>query len=690
MKNLTLSSMIICALCMVGCQPKQQNSVPLTSGIDTANLDFSADPKVDFYQYACGGWMKNNPLKDEYARFGSFDQLGENNKERLQQLIRDLSEGENAPGSIAQKIGDLYNMGMDSSTINQQGATPLQTELQQIANLKSKTDLTGQLVQMGLCGDYPLLAIFGEADPKDSKMTIAWLYQNGLGIGDRDYYLEQDQTFKGYRESYVKMLSEMFDLSGYSQISNFKGKEKAMAEQVLAFETCLAEISMPKEILRDPEKTYNMKTIDELQTLIPALDLKSYLTGLGLKDLKTVNAATLSYFEKLNTVIEKTDWQTLKNYLAAQTIIGAANFLSDDFSNAKFDFYGRVLSGKKEQQPRWKRVLQVVEGSLGEAMGKMYVEKYFPAADKQRMLNLVENLRFALSERVKKNTWMTDITKRQAIDKLATFRVKIGYPDKWRDFSGLDIHADSYYANVQRASIFNTRYALDKIGKPVDPDEWHMTPQTVNAYYNPTTNEICFPAGILQPPFFNPAADDAANYGAIGVVIGHEMTHGFDDQGCKFDKEGNMNNWWLPADSAAFNQRTKILLDWFNKIEVLQVDGKPLYANGQFTLGENIADNGGLNISFEAMQKALREGKVNKEKMDNFTPEQRFFLAYALVWAGNVRDSEIIRRTKEDPHSLGKWRVDGTLPHVTPFLEAFDIKEGDPMFLAPEQRAEIW
>lgn len=682
--------MIICALCMVGCQPKQQNSVPLTSGIDTANLDFSADPKVDFYQYACGGWMKNNPLKDEYARFGSFDQLGENNKERLQQLIRDLSEGENAPGSIAQKIGDLYNMGMDSSTINQQGATPLQTELQQIANLKSKTDLTGQLVQMGLCGDYPLLAIFGEADPKDSKMTIAWLYQNGLGIGDRDYYLEQDQTFKGYRESYVKMLSEMFDLSGYSQISNFKGKEKAMAEQVLAFETCLAEISMPKEILRDPEKTYNMKTIDELQTLIPALDLKSYLTGLGLKDLKTVNAATLSYFEKLNTVIEKTDWQTLKNYLAAQTIIGAANFLSDDFSNAKFDFYGRVLSGKKEQQPRWKRVLQVVEGSLGEAMGKMYVEKYFPAADKQRMLNLVENLRFALSERVKKNTWMTDITKRQAIDKLATFRVKIGYPDKWRDFSGLDIHADSYYANVQRASIFNTRYALDKIGKPVDPDEWHMTPQTVNAYYNPTTNEICFPAGILQPPFFNPAADDAANYGAIGVVIGHEMTHGFDDQGCKFDKEGNMNNWWLPADSAAFNQRTKILLDWFNKIEVLQVDGKPLYANGQFTLGENIADNGGLNISFEAMQKALREGKVNKEKMDNFTPEQRFFLAYALVWAGNVRDSEIIRRTKEDPHSLGKWRVDGTLPHVTPFLEAFDIKEGDPMFLAPEQRAEIW
>ena len=682
---------MICCMLLLGCQQNSKTmTVPLTSGIDVTNLDQTADPKSDFYQYATAGWMKKHPLGDEYARFGSFDLVADNNREQLRQLILDVSVNDNETDSVAQKIGDFYNVGMNIDAINRQGAAPLQSELQKIVALEDKSSLADQLTRITLAGDNLLIALAADADLKDSSMNIAWLYQGDLGIGDRDYYLSRDKHFVETREAYVEMLAKMLALSGYSQLADFEGEERTMAEHILAFETRLAAINMTKEDLREPEKIYHIKTVDELQRIIPSVNMHEYLDGLGLGKVTAVNAATLPYFEKLDRIIAATDWETLKAYFAASTIINAANYLGDEFSDTRFDFYGRVLTGRKEMQPRWKRVLATLEGSLGEALGKLYVEKYFPAPAKERMLQLVENLRFALGERIKRNTWMADSTRQQALDKLSAFHVKIGYPDKWRDFSGLEVRKDSYYANRQRAAVFNTRYELDKIGKPVDPTEWHMTPQTVNAYYNPSTNEICFPAGILQPPFFNAAADDAANYGAIGVVIGHEMTHGFDDQGRKFDKVGNLNDWWTPEDSKAFDARKQTLSDWFDKIVVLQVDGKPLYANGAFTLGENIADNGGLNVSFEAMRKALRDGSITRKEMDGHTPEQRFFLAYAVVWAGNIRDSEIIRLTKEDPHALGKWRVNGALPHVTPFLKAFDVRQGDAMYLKQEERVEIW
>lgn len=676
------------AIVLISCNGgKKETTSQLTSGINPENLDLSANPATDFYQYAGGGWMKNHPLTGEYSRYGAFDQLAEQNQEQLKELVTGIAAEKHEQGTIAQKIGDFYNLGMDTVAIEKEGAQPIQPELQSIVALKDKKELTGLLVNMGLSGRYPFFYLFGEADPKDSKMTIAWFFQGGLGIGDRDYYLESGM--KNYQDEYVKLLTKMYNISGYSKLAGFEGKEEEMARKILNFETELAKICLDKNDLRDPNLTYNIKTIEEFQQMLPILDVKTYMNGMGLGNLQTVNLATLSYFEKLNGILNKTDLNTLQAYLAWEVINSAASYLSNDFVNANFDFYGKVLSGREEQRPRWKRVLNTVEGALGEAVGEMYVEKYFPAESKERMLKLVHNLQDALGERIQQNTWMTDATKKQAMEKLNTFHVKIGYPDEWRDYSGLDIHNDSYYANVMRASKFNTQYDLSKIGKPVDPDEWFMTPQTVNAYYNPTTNEICFPAGILQPPFFDRNADDAINYGAIGVVIGHEMTHGFDDQGRQYDKDGNLNDWWTAEDSKAFDQRKQVLIDYFNNIEVLNVDGQPLYADGNFTLGENIADNGGLNVSYVALQKAKANGEVQGE-MDGFSPEQRFFLAYALVWAGNIRDAEIVRRTKEDPHSLGKWRVNGTLPHITPFIEAFNIKEGDTMYLAPERRTEIW
>lgn len=687
MRNRNYAIMVLLALLVTSCGNKAQQKAELTSGIDKNNMDLSVNPADDFYQYACGGWMKNNPLKPEYARFGSFDQLAENNKKQLHDLITGIAAGTHDQGSIKQKIADFYNLGMDTKTIEEQGNTPIQDELAGIMKMESKSDLTAKLVEMGLAGSFPLFTLFGEADPDDSKMCIAWIYQSGLGIGDRDYYLEKEM--QNVRDEYAKMLTKMLNISGYAKMAGFEGKEADVAGKILAFETEMAKIFMDKETMRDPQRMNNKVNLAELQEMLPVIDVKAYMNGFGLGHIETVNIATLDYFKSLNNLLNSVEMETLKAYLAWEIISGASSFLSDDFVNTSFDFYGKVLSGREALQERWKRVINTVDGALGEAVGQMYVEKYFPAESKERMLHLVDNLSVALGERISGNTWMTDATKKEALAKLATFHVKIGYPDTWRDYSGLDINKDSYYANVKRSGIFETRYQMAKIGKPVDVNEWLMTPQTVNAYYNPTTNEICFPAGILQPPFFDAAADDAVNYGAIGVVIGHEMTHGFDDQGCQYDKVGNLSNWWTEEDTKNFDGRKQVLVDWFDKIVVLNVDGNPLYANGNFTLGENIADNGGLNVSYVALQNALKKGEVQGE-MDGFSPEQRFFLAYSLVWAGNIRDAEIIRRTKTDPHSLGKWRVNGTLPHVNPFYDAFEIPEGSPMYLAPSERANIW
>ena len=656
----------------------------LTSGINFANLDTTVNPTVDFYRYACGGWMDSHPLTGEFSRYGSFDKLAEDNREQLKDLITTIAAENHEKNSIQQKIGDLYNLGMNTEAIEKQGAAPLQNHLRIILEMNSKEQLPQIMADMYLAGCTPFFAVFGDADPINSSMNIAWIWQAGLGIGDRDYYLEASQ--QPIRDAYMALMEKMFAMSGYTEMIGMQGNEKQLTKDVMALETEMAKIFIKKEDLRDPNKTNNPFTLNEFQSILPNFSFNNYFTPLQLNNLEKINAAQPDYLKGLSKLLYNTNLETIKAYLAWNIINDAAAYLSDDFVNARFDFYGKTLSGKEEIQPRWKRVVGTVDGSLGEAVGQMYVEKYFPAAAKERMLHLVKNLQLAMADRFDRLTWMADETKAKAIEKLNAMIVKIGYPDTWRDYSALEIDPSlSYYDNVLRASRFENEFQISKIGKPVDPMLWLMTPQTVNAYYNPSTNEICFPAGILQPPFFDLKADDAVNYGAIGVVIGHEMTHGFDDQGRNYDKTGNLNNWWTEEDALNFENRSKKLVDHFNQIEVLP----NIFANGEFTLGENIADNGGVNISYEALQKAKQEGKI-KGVMDGFTPEQRFFIAYANVWAGNIRDEEIARRTKEDSHSLGRWRVNGTLPHCEQFLETFNIKEGDPMWLAPEKRAQIW
>lgn len=679
---LTLS-LAICFLISTSSQAMPSKGKPKKSksGVAVTNLDNSVKPSADFYQYACGGWMKLNPLGAEYARYGSFDVLAENNQKQLKDLVLGLAKKKYDAGTVEQKVGDLYKIGMDTVTLNKQGAQPLDNDLAKVAKLQ-RGQLSATLADLALDGLNPFFGLFGAADPDNSDMTIAYLWQTGLGIGDRDYYLEAGQ--QNIRDEYVKLMAQMFQMSGYSKMAGFAGQEQAMAQRVLAMESMMAHYFMDKTTMRDPYKTVNKMSVKEAQKLMPSIDLNAYLKALNL-NIDVVNVGQPDYFAGLSNILATSDMDVIRAYMAWNIINAAAPYLSDDFVNADFSFYGKVLSGKQENSPRWKRVINTVDGCLGEALGQMYVKTYFPAEAKTRMEQLVKNLQWALGERIKASAWMTDVTKKAALEKLAAFTVKVGYPDKWRDYSALTITNDSYYANIVRARRFESEFQLAKIGKPVDKSEWLMTPQTVNAYYEPNTNEICFPAGILQPPFFDMNADDATNYGAIGVVIGHEMTHGFDDQGRNYDLHGNLADWWTPEDASAFNERAQVLVDHFNAIEV----APGVNANGTFTLGENIADNGGLNVSFTAFQKAQKDGAI-KGDMDGFTPEQRFFLAYAGVWAANIRPEEILRRTKEDPHSLGKWRVNGTLPHIDAFYKAFNVKEGDPMYLAPEKRARIW
>ncbi|MCR4965071.1 MAG: M13 family metallopeptidase [Bacteroidales bacterium] len=653
------------------------------SGVTLTNLDKSVKPTEDFYQYACGGWMKLNPLKAEYARYGSFDVLGENNQKQLKELVTNLSKKTYANGTVEQKVGDLYKIGMDSAKIEAQGAQPIQDELKKIASIQ-RSALTFTLADMAKEGHYPFFGLFGSSDPDNSAMTMAYFWQTGLGIGDRDYYLDADQ--QNIRDEYVKLMTKMFRISGYSRMADAEGQEEVLAKKVLALETAMANFFVDKTVLRDPYQTIHKMTPAEFQKMFPAVNLTQYFEKLNLK-IDTLNVGQPSYFQGLNSLITIADMEIIRAYLAWNVIRSAAPYLSSEFVDASFDFYGKTLSGRVENSQRWKRVINTIDGTLGEALGQMYVKAYFPAEAKVRMEQLVKNLQWALGERIKNSTWMTEVTKKNALAKLDAFRVKIGYPDKWRDYSALIIKDDSYYANIQRANRFETAYSLSKIGKPVDPTEWQMTPQTVNAYYEPNTNEICFPAGILQPPFFDMNADDAANYGAIGVVIGHEMTHGFDDQGRNYDLKGNLTDWWTAEDAKAFTDRAQLIVDHFNSIEV----APGVFGNGSFTLGENIADNGGLNVSYTALKKAMKDDpKAIKPLMDEFTPEQRFFLAYATVWAANIRHEEILRRTKTDPHALGRWRVNATLRHIDAFYEAFNVKSTDPMWMAPEKRARIW
>lgn len=669
----------ILAICLMttGCNSKK--TAALTSGIDLANLDTTALPGNSFYQYACGGWMKNHPLTGEYSRFGSFDMLAENNREQLRGLIEEVAAEKHDAGSIAQKIGDLYNMAMDSVRLNKEGAAPIKAEMDRIAGIKDKSEVYTLIAEMQKKGMYPYFVLYVGADDMNSSMNMVHTFQGGIGMGERDYYLEKDARTEEIRNAYQKHVVKMFQLAGYDEAT----AQKAM-KAVMNIETRLARSARSQIDLRNPHANYNKKSMETLKKEYAPFNWDVFFSTIGLNNLTDVNISQPDNIKEVNNIINTVALEDQIAYLQWNLINDAASYLSDDFMAQDFDFYGKTMSGKKEMKPRWKRAVATVDGALGEAVGQMYVEKYFPAAAKERMVELVGNLQKALGERINNLAWMSEVTKQKAQEKLATFHVKIGYPDKWKDYSTLYVKDDSFWANIERANQWGYNEMIAKAGKPVDKDEWGMTPQTVNAYYNPTTNEICFPAGILQYPFFDMNADDAFNYGAIGVVIGHEMTHGFDDQGRQYDKDGNLKDWWTAEDAKNFEARAAVMANFFDSIQV----APGVYANGKMTLGENIADHGGLQVSYQAFQKAMAAAPLKSE--NGFTPEQRFFLSYANVWAGNVRPEEILRLTKLDVHSLGKWRVDGALPQIAAWYEAFGVKEGDSLYLPVEKRASIW
>ena len=660
-----------------GCDSKKE--AVMTSGIDLTNLDTTAVQGADFYQYACGGWMKKHPLTNEYSRFGSFDMLAENNREQLKGLIVEIAAGQNAQGTIGQKIGDIYKLAMDSVKLNADGVTPIQADLEKIASVKDKSEIVPLMAELAHSGVFPYFSFYVGADIMDSKSNLFQLYQGGISLGEKEYYLDNDDVTVNIRNKYKEHIVKMFQLAGFDEAA-----AKKKMEAVMDIETRIAKASFSAVEQRNPAANYHKMSLDELKKEIPGIDWDAFLNGIGVKGVTELSVSQVDPIKEVEKIINSLPVENQIAYMQWSLIDRAAGYLSDDLVAQNFDFYGKTLSGKQTNQPRWKRAVSTVNGVLGEAVGQMYVEKYFPAAAKERMVQLVKNLQTALGERIRNLEWIGDSTKIKAIEKLNSFYVKVGYPDKWRDYTGLNIEKDSYWANVKRATEFELDYMLSKAGKPVDRDEWGMTPQTVNAYYNPTTNEICFPAGILQYPFFDMNADDAFNYGAIGVVIGHEMTHGFDDQGRQFDKDGNLKDWWTAEDAKRFEERAQVMVNFFDSIQVLP----GLNANGSLTLGENIADHGGLQVSFQAFKNATKDAPLPVK--DGFTPEQRFFLSYAGVWAGNIRDEQIRLQTKSDPHSLGRWRVNGALPQIGAWYDAFGIKEGDPMYLAPEKRVSIW
>ena len=666
-------------LCMMGCQNKPTNSTP---ALDPSNMDTSVAPNESFYQYATGGWQAKNPLKPEHSSYNMFNVLNDNNEIRINELFTQMTKENPAKGTVNHKIADLYKLGLDSVRLNQEGAAPIRAELETILSLDDKKQLTPILSVMQMTSSSPLFSFGPEADLKDSKVNALYIGQSGIGMGDRDYYLDAEN--ESIREAYKTYLNRLFTLAGLEESQVSKA-----TDAVMRIETELAKNMRSNVELRDLQRMYNPMATADLKKNYDAIDWK-YLFDFAKINPERVIVCQPEYMEALDKLIETTPIEDLRYYLASQYLNAAAPYLDDNFYAASFDFYGRTMSGKQEPRPRWKRAMAIPNSALGEAVGEMYVEKFFPAEDKARMMTLVENLRTALGQHIDQLDWMSDSTKMRAREKLAAFHVKIGYPDKWKDYSTLEIDPTlSYWENIQRASEWATRDQLAKVGKAVDPEEWLMTPQTVNAYYNPTTNEICFPAAILQPPFFNPAADDAVNYGAIGVVIGHEMTHGFDDQGRQFDKDGNMNNWWTDADAEAFKQKTDILVKQFDAIEVLPARGDQpaVFANGSLCLGENIADQGGLRVAYTALMNTLNG--TEPEPIDGLTPAQRFYLSYATVWAQNIRDEEIARLTKLDVHSLGQWRVDATLRNLQDFFDAFNITDGK-MYMPVEERVIIW
>jgi len=663
---------MIPVMMLAACQPKETKAPAL----DPTDMDLTVAPGENFFQYANGGWMEKNPLKPEYARFGSFDVLREQNVENLNALFSEMTQMNPEAGTVEQKIVDLYKQGLDSTRLNAEGAAPLKKYLDELYAVADKKALAAHLGKMNLVGEGGFFGGGVDADLMDSKTQVFYLGQGGLGMGDRDYYV--DPANAELRKGYEAMLAKLFALAGLDNAEQ-------RAANAAGIEDKLAQFSWTSVQNRDMEKIYNPMSTAQIDKAYAGFDFKAFREAMGIPEMDKVIVEQPSFFQGFSKLFKESKLEVLKDYLAAHLISGAASCLSDDFYAANFDFFSTQMSGITEQKPRWKRAMSVPNSILGEAVGQMYVAKYFPESSKQKMLDLVKNLQISLGQHIDSLDWMSDATKAKAQEKLAAFTVKIGYPDEWKDYSTLNVDpALSYYENLLAANAWYVADNLSKLGQPTDPTEWHMTPQTVNAYYNPTTNEICFPAGILQPPFFNPDADDAVNYGAIGVVIGHEMTHGFDDQGSLFDKDGNMNNWWTAEDRAAFVAKTHVLVDQFNEVEI--VPG--LMANGELTLGENIADHGGVSVAWTALHNAL--GDKVPAPIDGFTAEQRFFLGYARVWAQNITDEEKARLTKLDVHSLGNNRVNVTLRNFDQFFEAFGIQEGEAMWRPESERVHIW
>lgn len=671
-------------MALASCAPKQTKA-PI---FDPADMDLSVPVGENFYKHVNGGWQKNHPLKAEYSRYGAFDVIREANEIRLNDLFKSMADMKAETGTVEQKISDLYKQGLDSTRLNAEGNAPLLKYVDAIYSTKTKAELTRQLAALTLVGEGGFFGAGVEADLMDSNNQILWMMQGGLGMGDRDYYLEPSmaELKKGYRD----MLVKLFTLTGIADA------EKA-ADNALYVEDKLAAASWTSVENRDYTKLYNVMNSAQVAAAFPGFDFTAYMTECGIAPQEKIIVGQPSFFKAFAKLYAGADLKVLQDYLAAQLIQGATGALSDEYYAASFDFFSRQMSGVTEQKPRWKRAMGVPNSILGEAVGQMYVEKYFPESYKQRVLTLVENLRGAFSEHIDSLDWMGDQTKAYAQEKLAAFTVKIGYPDKWKDYSSLVVDPQlSYYENLRAASAWYIQDNLSKLGQPTDRTEWGMTPQTVNAYYNPTTNEICFPAAILQPPFFNPEADDAVNYGAIGVVICHEMSHGFDDQGRMFDKEGNMNSWWTAEDDAAFKAKAEILAEQFDQVVVIpeQLDSlgnvvKPaLMANGKLSLGENIADHGGISIAYTALQNSFAGNHPGE--VEGFTAEQRFFMGYAHVWAQNSTPEEDARLTKLDVHSLGVNRVNVTLRNFVEFFDAFGIKEGDAMWRPESERVRIW
>ena len=646
--------------------------------VDRENLDPNTPPGTNFYQYACGGWKANNPLDPQYARFGTFDQLAENSRNQVKDIITTL--GNNNPrGSIKQKVGDLYSMGMDSIRLNKEGFQPLVDGINMYKAL-TRNDFSKAIANFHNGIADPFFNSQVMADMKDSNVNMLYLTQGGLGMGDRDYYLEKDANTVKVRNAYANYIQQLFQLIGYK-----KGNAKKAAQNIMAIETELAKVAMTREDSRDYSKLYNIMSVEQLQADYPNINWNQYFTALNIKDPEKVCVFQPKSIAKVNEMLKSLKEQDVREYLIFKYIDAASPYLSDAFADANFDMYSRAMSGKQVKMPRWKHSLDVPNTLLGEAVGQLYVEKYFPADSKKKMQELVNNLKKALGEHIATLSWMSPKTKVNALVKLNSFTVKIGYPDKWRDYSKLDIDpSKSYWENIQNARRFLSEYEYGQLEKPVDKDRWYMTPQTVNAYYEPSSNEICFPAGILQAPYFDPNADAACNYGAIGVVIGHEMTHGFDDQGRNFDHNGNMVDWWTPEDAAKFQQ----LADKLGAQYSAEIIADDVHANGTFTMGENIADHGGLRVAYSAF-KNTEQGKGDT-KIDGFTPDQRFFLSYANVWANNITKQEMLRRTKVDPHSLGVNRVNVAIRNLEEFFNAFDIQPEMLMWRDPADRVTIW